>query len=204
MPGIDIVSVQEIQGTKFALGMEYTHDNLINYWKAGYGKPVMVNEVNFGDMRGHPTGGTKGWVEERQHLWVTFASGGHTARTGFQPFSAIYPSLNSCLNLANFIRYIRFWRMNPLVNFVVSCNGIYYSMGSDDEYVVYIRSINQKNEGKIKLELPSDNYTVRWYDPVRGIFLPSEKVVNGGTLELALPVMAAEATLYISKSPKKF
>ncbi len=201
LPGIGIISVQESEGAKFALGMEYTHEHFLKYWQSGYGKPIMVNEANFGDMREHPKGGTKGWVEERQHLWVAFTSGGHAARSDFQPFTETYPSFDSCLYLADFVRQVRFWEMRPLADFALECDGICYSLGSDEEFVVYIRYIGTKEERKIKLNMPAGNYEARWYDPVQGNFLPEVSPVSSEVNTLILPETATDVVLYIQKIP---
>ncbi len=201
LPGIGIISVQESEGTRFALGMEYTHEHFLKYWQSGYGKPIMVNEANFGDMREHPKGGTKGWVEERQHLWVAFTSGGHAARSDFQPFTETYPSFDSCLYLADFVRQVRFWEMRPLADFALECDGICYSLGSDEEFVVYIRYIGTKEERKIKLNMPAGNYEARWYDPVQGNFLPEVSPVSSEVNTLILPETATDVVLYIQKIP---
>lgn len=196
MPGIDIISVHEIEGTKYALGKDYTYEHFSKYWQSNYKKPIMVNETNFGDMRGHPGGGTKGWIEERQHLWIAFASGGHAARSDFQPFIDTYPSLDSCLHLANFVRRVKFWEMSPLVDFVLSCDGACYSLSSREEFLVYIKP---KKSGKIKLKLPQGNYKTRWYDPVEGDFLPDAEVVSGEVTSLNLPETLTEVVLYIKE-----
>ena len=196
-PGIDIISVQESEGTKFALGKGYTHEHFLEYWRSDYRKPIIVNEVNFGDMEAHPKGGTRGWVEERQHLWVAFTSGGHAARSDFQPFTDTYPSLDSCLHLANFVRQVRFWEMSPLVDFVLDCDGVCYSLGFRREFVTYVRAA--KKGGKITLKLPKGDYTARWYDPVEGNFLPNPKAVKGGKSTLHLPEAVADVVLYIKK-----
>jgi tetratricopeptide (TPR) repeat protein len=201
MPGIDIISVQESEGTKFALGMEYTHKHFLKYWQSGYKKPMMVNEANFGDMMEHPAGGTKGWIEERQHLWVAFTSGGHAARSDFQPFIENYPSFDSCLHLADFVRQVRFWEMKPLADFTPECDGICYSLGSGEEFVVYIRYIGTKEERKIKLNMPVGDYEARWYDPVQGNFLPEVNPVSSEVNTLRLPETATDVVLYIQKIP---
>jgi hypothetical protein len=197
--GVDIISVQEIEGAKFALGREYTREYFLKYWRSDYRKPIMMNEANFGDMRAHPGGGTRGWVEERQHLWVAFASGGHAARSDFQPFTDTYPSLDSCLYLANFVRRVRFWEMSPLVDFVLGCDGVWYSLASETEFVVYIRGRGKSEDGRIRLKLPQGNYAARWYDPVEGDFLPDAEAVNGGVIGLHLPETATDVALYIKK-----
>jgi len=199
LPGIDIISVHEKEGAKLALGKEYTHKNFLKYWRSDYGKPIMVNEVSFGDMKMHPKGGTKGWVEERQHLWAAFASGGHAARTDFQPFIDTYPSLDSCLHLANFVRQVRFWEMSPLVDFALDCDGVCYGIASEEEFVVYIRAIAVPDRRKIKLRLPQRGYSARWYDPVEGRFLPDTKAVDGGSVAFDLPETGTDIVLYVKK-----
>ncbi len=199
LPGIDIISVHESEGTKFALDRDYTRRNFLKYWQSGYQKPIMMNETSFGDMSGHPEGGTRGWAEERQHLWVAFASGGHAARSDFQPFIDTQPSLDSCLHLANFVRHVSLWGMSPLVDFVISCDGKCYSLGSDREFVVYIRAGGKSEDGKIKLKLPRGRYKVRWYDPTRGNFLADEKAISGGEIALQLPEIATDIALYMKK-----
>jgi len=212
LPGIDIISVHENEGTKFALGREYTREHFLKYWRADYQKPIILNEASFGNMRAHPKGGTRGWAEERQHLWVAFASGGHAARSDFQPFADIYPSLDSCLHLANFVRQVRFWEMSPLVDFVLSCDGVCYTLGSDEEFVAYIRAEGvssssgakeAKKDRKIELKLPQGDYIAKWYDPVRGDFLPDAETVRGGAINFHLPKTATDVVLYIKKSVER-
>ena len=203
LPGLDIISVHEIEGTKFALGGEYTHKNFLRYWKADHQMPIMMNAVNFGDMKEHPEGGARGWVEERQHFWVAFASGGHAARSDFQPFFDTHPSLDFCLHLANFVREVRFWEMTPLTDFVLKCDGKHYSLSSDHEFVVYIRSRKQPKGGEIKLKLPRGDYSARWYDPINGSFLPNAKAVKGGETTLQLPEAAADITLHIRRKKEE-
>ncbi len=200
LPGMDIISVQEIDGTKSALGKEYTHKNFLKYWSRDYQKPIMMNEVNFGDMKEHPGGGTRGWVEERQHLWMAFTSGGHAARSDFQPFMETHPSLDSCLHLANFVREVKFWEMTPLVDFVLSCDGKYYDLGSDEEFVVYVRARRQLKGGKIELKLPHGRYKLRWYDPINGSFFSDIESVNSGEIVLSLPETATDVVLYARKT----
>lgn len=199
LPGIDIISVQENEGTKFALGKEYTRKNFLKYWKSDYQKPIMINETSFGDMKEHPEGGTRGWVEERQHLWMAFASGGYAARSDFQFFGEAHPSLDACLHLANFVREVKFWEMTPLVDFVLSYDGKCYSLGSDEEFVVYIRARTQPKKGKIKLKLPRGNYRALWYDPINGGFLLDAKDITGGEITLRLPKTATDVVLYAGK-----
>jgi len=202
LPGMDIISVQEVKGTELALGKDYTHKNFLKYWVGDYQKPIMINSTGFGDMKEHSKGGTRGWVEERQHLWMAFASGGHAARSDFQIFTETHPSLDACLHLANFVREIRFWEMTPLADFVLSCDGKCYSLGSDDEFVVYIRSRQQPKGGRIRLKLPPGRYEIRWYDPIEGDFLPDAENVNGGEVDLHLPETATDVVLYVSRRSK--
>ena len=197
LPGIDIISMQERNGTEFALSKGYTHKNLLRYWKANYQKPIMVNSISFGDMTRHPKGGTRGWIEERRHLWIAFTSGGHSARSDFQPFTFTYPSLDSCLHLAKFTRQVRFWEMTPLEDFVLDCDAGCYSICSDKEYVVYVSSRTQKNNARIRIRIPKGKYVVKWYDPIRGVFLPDAKNVNGGKLSIALPGSGTEIVMYV-------
>ena len=196
---IDIISVHEIKGTQFALSKEYTHEYFLKYWRSGYGKPIMMNETNFGDMKLHPRGGTRGWIEERQHLWVAFASGGHASRSDFQPFTDTYLSLDSCLHLGNFVRQVKFWEMSPLVDFILDCDGTCYGLGSNEEFVAYVRIKEMKKDGKIKLKLPQGDYTARWYDTIEGKFLPDEKIMNGGESILHLPEKVNDVVLYIKR-----
>jgi hypothetical protein len=192
-----------MEGAKFALDRNYTRERFLKYWKSDYRKPIMMNEVNFGDMRSHPKGGTKGWVEERQHLWAAFTSGGHAARSDFQPFTDTYPSLDSCLHLASFVRQIRFWEMSPLADFVLGCDGVCYSLGSDEEFVVYIRTKRAGQGRKVKLKLPQGDYRARWYDPVQGIFLADTEVVNGEVIELHIPKAATDIVLYVERTTEE-
>ena len=203
LPGIDIISVQEIEGARSALGKEYTHKNFRKYWRGDYQKPIMMNATSFGDMKEHPDGGTRGWVEERQHLWIAFTSGGHAARSDFQPFIETHPSLDFCLHLANFVREVRFWEMTPLTDFVLNCDGKCYSLSSNDEFVVYIRSRKQPKGGRIKLKLPRGNYSARWYDPTNGSFLPNAKAVKGGETTLQLPETTADVALHVRRTEGK-
>jgi hypothetical protein len=199
LPGIDIISVHEKEGTKLALGQEYTHNNFLKYWRSNYRKPIVINEVSFGDMKSHPSGGTRGWVEERQHLWSAFASGGHASRTDFQPFINTYPSLDACLRLANFVRQIRFWEMSPFADFTLDGDGICYGIASGEEFVLYIRNRAPEGRGKIRLKLPQGAYDARWYDPVEGSFLPGTQTVDGGAAAFDLPETATDVVLYVEK-----
>ena len=202
-PGIDVISVHEMEGTKFALGRDYTREHFLKYWESDYLKPIVMNEVNFGDMRSHPKGGTRGWVEERQHFWAAFTSGGHAARSDFQPFTDTYPSLDSCLHLANFVRQVRFWEMTPLADLVLGCDGVCYSLGSDEEFVVYIRTKRAGEDRKVKLKLPQGDYKARWYDPVQGDFLADTEVVSGGVIELRMPKAAMDIVLYVERTTEE-
>ena len=136
-------------------------------------------------------------MEERQHLWAAFTSGGHAARSDFQPFIDAYPSLDSCSHLANFVREIRFWEMSPAVNFVLSCDGVCYSLGSREEFVVYIRT---KKDGQIKLKMPQGDYRARWYDPVKGDFLNNTETATGEAISLNFPKTVTDVVLYLRKS----
>jgi tetratricopeptide (TPR) repeat protein len=200
LPEIDIISVQESDGTEFALGKGYTRENFMKYWQKNYQKPIMINEISFGDMKGHPEGGTRGWAEERQHFWVAFITGGHATRSDFQPFSYTYPSLESCGNLAGFVRQVDFWKMNPLGNFVLECDGECYGLGSDEEFVIYIRKKTQKGDGKIKLKLPDRHYGARWYDPIKGDFITETEALESGITELQLIKSNGEMVLLIKET----
>lgn len=199
LPGIDIISIHETEGTKSALAKEDTHGRFLDYWKADFRKPMMINSVSFGDMKSHPKGGTRGWAEERQHLWMAFASGGHAARSDFQPFVATHPSMDFCQNLAKFIQEIKFWEMTPTANFVLSCDGKFYSIGSNSEFVAYIRTRSQSKGEKIKLKLPDGKYEMRWYDPISGNFLPNSRQTNGGEVSLNMPETTTDIVLYASR-----
>ena len=91
--------------------------------------------------------------------------------------------------------------MRPLADFASECDGICYSLGSDEEFVVYIRYIGTKEERKIKLNMPAGDYEARWYDPVQGNFLPEVSPVSNEVNTLILPETATDVVLYIQKSP---
>ena len=130
---------------------------------------------------------------------MAFTSGGHAARSDFQPFIETHPSLDYCLHLANFIREVEFWKMTPLTEFVLSCDGKCYSIASDEEFISYIKERSQPDGGKIKLELPDGRYKIRWYDPINGDFLSDEENTSGGQVVLNLPQTTADVVLYASE-----
>ena len=89
--------------------------------------------------------------------------------------------------------------MSPLKEFVVECEGKYYSLSSDKEFIVYVRSLDPKKGGKIKLKLPKGSYQVKWYDPVKGDFLPEVTEADGEDINLDLPRISTDVVMYLRK-----
>jgi hypothetical protein len=164
-------------------------------------KPSISDEDNAASLYLDNTG----WTIDRKRAWMAVMCAAHYNFIDFSIQAYMEAGTEESKrkirtwmkNLSGFIHDFDFIHASPAQNWILSVPEHVVSAGlaiHGKDYVAYLADGREATEssagnpisGKISLQLPEEDYRIRFYSPVSGEYSRSQGTKGGGTIELVL------------------
>lgn len=181
---LDVLLPHETNG-RTALCREATAHHFRFYSRQNINKPRIVGEVAFA--------GAGGGDDERRHLWVALASGGHVIRPASASLALAGVGARA---VTEFVcrSGARWWEMHPVDEVLSPDPGRAYALGNPErgEYLIYFL---ERPWEPVTLALPPGDYRLAWVDSATGRVL--RESASAAPTRLVLPPQGDDIALWI-------